>query len=169
MSLRSIFCMTGLQTESENNEIECIESTLDDRTHAEMLSLYAESARTILFAKNRQWRTLGATCFAHISVIGATYFSPLEPHILQVFVILTFLISSMAICILIIYQIWQHTEKLKIQKISGFLSNYFSIIRNIKQRRDANIHRYILLLVMIISILVSNTISYMLLLPNLPA
>ncbi|MEH6404262.1 MAG: hypothetical protein V7750_12865 [Sneathiella sp.] len=167
--MRSIKPMTDRTDESEETEPECIESNLDDKTHAEMLALYAESARTILFAKNRQWRTLGAVCFAHIILVAAAYLFILEPYYLQTLVILSFLISSMAICILIIYQIWQHTEKLKLQKISVFLSNYFTLIRQIKQRRDANIHRYVLLIVMIASIFVANTISYILYLPKLPS
>jgi len=161
--------MSAQETESDDAELECIESTLDDRTHTEMLALYAESCRTILFAKNRQWRTLGATCFAHIIFVTAAYLFTLEPYYLQTLIILTFLTSSMAICILIIYQIWQHTEKLKLQKISAFMSNYFTLIRQIKQRRDANIHRYVLLVVMVLSIFIANTISYILYLPKLPS
>ena len=165
----SIHAMSNIPNESDQEEPECIESPLDDKTHAEMLALFEESSRTILFAKNRQWRTLGAACFTHIIIVAAAYLFTLEPYYLQTLVILSFLVSSMAICILIIYQIWQHTEKLKLQKISVFLSNYFTLIRQIKQRRDANIHRYVLLVVMVVSIFVANSISYILYLPKLPS
>ena len=157
--------------ESENideEEIELVESALDDNTHAEMLALYRESTRTILFAKTRQWRTLGAACIAHVTIVAIGHLFSLEESFHQILVILSFLVSSMAICILIIYQIWQHTEAEKIRKVTTFLSNYFLLVRQVKGRGEANIHRYILLVVMIISIIVANSIAYFVALPTLP-
>lgn len=161
--------MTNESDIAEEEPLELVESELDDNTHTEMLALYRESTRTILFAKTRQWNTLGATCIAHIVIVAAGYFFSFEPILYQVLVILGFLISSMAIFILAIYQIWQHTEAQKIRQITSFMSSYFLQVRRIKSRGEANIHRYILLTIMIVSIVVANTISYILYLPKLPA
>ncbi len=143
-------------------------SSLDDNTHAEMLALYRESTRTILYAKTRQWRTLGAACIAHVAIVSVGYLTLIPPAAHQTLVILSFLVSAMAVSILIIYQIWQHTEMLKLRKITAFLSGHFETVRHIKSRIEANIHRYILLCVMIISILLTNVIAYIAYLPKLP-
>lgn len=157
-----------VKNEIEEDQLELIESSLDDNTHAEMLTLYRESTRTILFAKTRQWRTVGAACIAHIAIVFIGHFFTMAASFHQTLVILSFLVSSISVCILIIYQLWQHTEMLKLRKISAFLSNYFLLVRQIKGRSEANIHRYILLVIMIISIIVANTIGYMVYLPKLP-
>ncbi|WP_169567110.1 hypothetical protein [Sneathiella limimaris] len=143
-------------------------SSLDDNTHAEMLALYRESTRTILYAKTRQWRTLAAACFAQIIIVAAGHLIQLDPSVHRALVIISFLVSAMAISILLIFQIWQHTEVLKIRKITSFLSGHFGTVRAVKSRVEANIHRYILLAVMIISILITNTISYIAYVPLLP-
>lgn len=156
-------------THQQEEVLELTQSELDDNTHAEMLALYSESTRTILFAKNRQWRTLGAACIANVAIVAVGHIFSLEAFFHQILVILNFLVSSMAICILIIYQIWQHTEVQKIRKITTFMSNYFLLVRQVKGRGEANIHRYILLSVMVISIIVANLIAYIVYLPKLPA
>lgn len=160
--------MDNQYEEQEEEAVELVESSLDDNTHNEMLALYRESTRTILYAKTRQWRTLGAACVANAAIVTIGQVFPVDASFYRILVVLSFLVSSMAICILIIYQIWQHTEVQKLRRISSFLSNYFLIIRQIKGRGEANIHRYILLAVMVISIMVANLIAYIVFLPKLP-
>lgn len=143
-------------------------SELDEFTHAEMLSLYRESTRTILFAKTRQWRTLGAAFIAQVAIVTVGHLIDLQPYMHRTLIILSFMISAMSISIIVIYQIWQHTEMLKLRKISGYLSGHFGMIRGIKSRVEANIHRYILLFVMVASIAIANIIAYIAYLPILP-
>lgn len=143
-------------------------SELDDLTHAEMLALYRESTRTILYAKTRQWRTLGAVVLAQIAIVATGHLIELTPLIHRTMIILSFLVSAMAISILVIYQIWQHTEMLKLRKITSYLSGHFNAVRRVKSRIEANVHRYILLGVMIVSIFVTNVITYIAYLPKLP-
>jgi len=154
--------------DTDTEALELIPSDLDENTHAEMLALYRESTRTILFAKTRQWRTMGAVVVSHAAIVMVGYLLEIPENNHRALIILSFLTSAMAISILVIYQIWQHTEMLKLRKITSYLSNYFEEVRRIKSRIEANIHRYILFAVMIISILVSNTIAYMAYLPRLP-
>jgi len=144
-------------------------SDLDDLTHAEMIALYRESTRTLLFAKTRQWSTLGATCVAQlVVVIIGTYISYEIAHD-RALMILSFLISSFAIIILIIYQLWQHTESLKIRRINGFMSGHFRLVRKTKSSMEANIHRYILLIIMIGAVIVANAIVYIILIERIAA
>ncbi|WP_169543428.1 hypothetical protein [Sneathiella aquimaris] len=153
--------------EDTEEALDLIPSDLDEATHAEMLALYRESTRTMLFAKTRQWRTLGAACLSHAALVTIGHLLAKETFHHQALVILSFLISAISVCILVIYQFWQHTEMQKLRRITGFLSSYFQHIRHIKSRSEANIHRYILLVIMIISIVVSNTIAYIAYLPLL--
>ena len=51
---------------------------------------------------------------------------------------------------LIIYQFWQHTEHEKQAGIARDFSNVFREIRALKSRVEANVHRYTLLMFMII-------------------
>jgi len=157
---------------STNKDIDLDEglepSPLDEYTHAEMLALYRESTRTILFAKTRQWRTLGAACLAQIVIVAIGHLVELQPLVHRTLIILSFLVSAMSISILMIYQIWQHTEMLKLRKITSFLSGHFEVVRHIKSRVEANVHRYILLTIMITSIVVANIIAYIAYLPKIP-
>ncbi len=158
--------MSKVTTDDMDEDLE--PSALDDLTHAEMLALYRESTRTILFAKTRQWRTLGAACIAQVAIVTVGHVIELPDAMHRTLIILSFLISAMSISILLIYQIWQHTEMLKLRKITSYLSGHFEQIRHIKSRVEANIHRYILLSVMVISIIITNIIAYMAYLPNIP-
>ncbi|MEH6474290.1 MAG: hypothetical protein V7727_01320 [Sneathiella sp.] len=150
-----------MNTESNSDEMKDLDpSELDDLTHAEMLSLYKESTRTMLFAKTRQWSTLGATCLAQLSLVLIGSYVSQEISHFRALIILSFLISSFAIAILLIYQLWQHTETLKIRKINLFMSDHFRLVRQVKSSLEANIHRYILLVTMIGTVGVANTIVY---------
>jgi len=145
---------------SEDEALNLDPSDLDDLTHAEMLALYRESTRTILFAKTRQWSTLGAACIGQLALILIGAYISREVSHFQALIILSFLISSFAIASLIIYQLWQHTEKLKIRTINGFMSGYFQHVRKVKSRLEANIHRYIFFTIMIGTVLVANSLAY---------
>ncbi len=74
---------------------------------------------------------------------------------------LSFLISAAAIYILVLFQVWQNTEREKLREIAKALSNLFVKVRTIKSSREANFHRYTLLFFMIISLLIGNTILIM--------
>ena len=158
-----------MSTQNDEDLDENLEpSELDEYTHAEMLALYRESTRTILFAKTRQWRTLGAACIAQVAIVTVGHLIELQPSMHQVLIILSFLVSAMSMAILVIYQIWQHTEMLKLRKITTFLSGHFEMVRGIKSGVEANIHRYILLFVMVASIIITNVIAYIAYLPKIP-
>ena len=158
-----------MSTQNDEDLDENLEpSELDEYTHAEMLALYRESTRTILFAKTRQWRTLGAACIAQVAIVTVGHLITLSPTMHRTLIILSFLVSAMSMAILVIYQIWQHTEMLKLRKITTFLSGHFEMVRGIKSGVEANIHRYILLFVMVASIIITNVIAYIAYLPKIP-
>ena len=68
----------------------------------------------------------------------------------------SFLCSAGVIYILVLYQVWQNTEREKLRDISSHFSSFSQFTRAIKSSREANVHRYTLLSFMISAILLGN-------------
>ncbi len=68
-------------------------------------------------------------------------------------------LSMATIFLLAIFQFWQHTELQKIISVEEHYSNLFRAIRNKKSDLEANIHRYMILAVMIGIIIAGGYIS----------
>ncbi len=129
---------------------EVVPSELDELTHGELRMLYHESAQSVLFAKNHQWKTVGSTLvfFVVLILIGKVFGKSQEfVNNLQALVLLA---TPASILVLIIYQFWQHTEHEKQAGIARDFSNVFREIRALKSCVEANVHRYTLLLFMIV-------------------
>ena len=63
------------------------------------------------------------------------------------------LAATGAILIIIIYQFWQSTEGRKIIGVTKNMSTAFRSIRAVKSNLEANVHRYLLLAMMLILVL----------------
>ena len=135
-------------------------SGLDEMTHAELQLLYKESTATVLFAKALQWKTVGATLVVYILLIGIAKFVTDDPRFFKGLEAIILLATPASILILVIYQIWQHTEQQKLSAIAARFSSIFRDIRRIKVRFEANIHRYTLLAFMILIILLGSTVAF---------
>lgn len=133
-----------------------VPSELDERTHAEMLMLYHECATSVRFAKSQQWHTTAGTLLIFV-VLGllATY-GPRYGFLTKLVPVLSILLTCGTIYSLAIYQFWQHTERVKLSTISARFSSALRDVRAVTSPREANIHRYILLFFMIVTILVGN-------------
>ena len=134
------------ETEAEPEEI--VPTSLDEQTHAELLNLIEESSGNILFAKAQQWSTVGSTLAVFLVLVGMARFVSSNPKFVQVLEITVFLATPAALFILIIYQFWQQTELAKLQTAGTHFSSLYRKIRGIKSGREANLHRYILLIFM---------------------
>ena len=145
----------------EDEPFDLKESDLDDLTHAEMLMLYTESANSIRFAKDRQWKSVGATLLTFIGLMFIAHYAENNVVLVKTVAFLSFLVSAAAIYILVLFQVWQNTEREKLREIAKVLSNLFVKVRTIKSSREANYHRYTLLFFMIISLLIGNAILIM--------
>jgi hypothetical protein len=119
-------------------------SPLDELTHRELLNLFDESSRTILFAKAQQWKTVGSTLAIYLVLVALARYVSAAPAYVSYLEIFVFLATPAAWLILIIYQFWQHTELSKLQAASVNFSSIYRRIRRIKSGREANLHRYIL-------------------------
>ncbi len=135
---------------------EVIPSGLDDKTHAELRLIFEDSTRTILFAKGMQWKTVGATLAIFAGVIAVFFtivsqakFISSNSEFVNGLGLITYLTATAAVLILVIFQVWQHTEANKINELETYFSSTFIEIRNRKSDLAADISRYVLLLFMI--------------------
>lgn len=131
-------------------------SELDDLTHAEMCMLYRESADSIRFAKAHQWKSLGATLLVFAGMIALARLTPGNATLTNLVIAVSIISSSAVIYMLVLYQVWQNTEREKLRDIASHFSSFSQFTRAIKSSREANVHRYTLLAFMIVAILLGN-------------
>jgi hypothetical protein len=124
-------------------------SALDEATHAELRMLYTESARTVLFAKSHQWKTVGSILVLFVVLVLIGKFFANSQEFINNLQILVLLATPASILVLITCQFWQHTEHEMQVGIARNFSNVFHQARGLKSRIEANVHRYTLLLFMI--------------------
>jgi len=146
---------------SENGRAENEPSSLDELTHAELSLLYKESTDTVRFAKHLQWWTVGSTLVAFLALIGMAKLVSSDRVFANQLTGVIILLTMAVIFTLVVYQFWQHTELAKIEAISKNFSSLFTDIRRLKSRREANVHRYLLLLFMIAVILLGAVVTYL--------
>ena len=154
--------------DDDANPAETIPSELDDLTHAELQVMYQVCQDNIRFAKSIQWRTVGSTLIVFVLMVVACYFLNKAPVFVKTITGLSFAFSAGAIYALSIYQSWQGTERDKVRHILEKFSNVARDIHRIKSRVEANIHRYILFAFMVVSILIANYLTVVLLMKLYP-
>lgn len=142
-------------------------SSLDDNTHYELGLLYRESTETLRYAKTLQWKTLssslliylGTTVIASMAYDGRIYTKMQGLATMLGWACL--LTPIAATFMLALFQLWQYNELQKIEAISKRYSNMFRYVRNVKSRREASLHRYIILMIMIIAVNLGAWLAYM--------
>lgn len=138
-------------------------SILDDLTHAETLSLYRDAEENIRFAKGLQWKTLGGTVAFFTLLVVACYTANPAEIFAKTCIVLSLVISAGSIYSISILQSWQNTEREKIDVTLRWFSNVFARVYGTKSRVEANIHRYILIAFMAITIIMANYLTIVLL------
>lgn len=138
-----------------------VPSALDDNTHAEVRALYVESTETLRFVKTHQWRTVGATLLVFLALIFIAGFVDADKALTQKFMAITILMTTSVIFTLIVYQFWMHNEARKIDAMGEHMSSVFREIRAIKSQREGNLHRYTLLVFMIITVILGAVVVNM--------
>lgn len=144
-----------------------VPSDLDERTHSEMLMMYRECADSVRFAKSQQWHTTGGVLllFVILGVLGTI--GPRYGFFTKALVMISLVLSGGSIYSLAIYQFWQQSERGKIRMVSDRLSNILREVRGVLPPREANVHRYILLFFMIVTIVLGNWLLILYLAPFL--
>jgi hypothetical protein len=135
-----------------------VASELDERTHAEMLMLYHEAAKSSRLGKEQQWRSLAIGIFAifGLGIFGAHV--PKDGFPFRVAQFLAVMIGLAAIYLIVFYQFWQNTERDKMLRIAAKLSNLTRSIRGISSSREASLRRSVILGFMILVILAGATL-----------
>lgn len=138
-----------------------VPSPLDEKTHAEAQTLYNESTETLRFIKNHQWKTVGATLITYFGLIVVARFIDAGQPLTQKFMAVTILLATAVIFTLVIYQFWMHNEGRKIDLMAENMSSLFRDVRAIKSNREGNLHRYTLLIFMILSIILGAIVVHL--------
>lgn len=142
-------------------------SSLDEKTHAELLMLYRDSAAAARFAKERQWKLLGATLLLFAAIMALPELLSLTLLAGKSLMLISFLISASVIYVLIIYQFWQSTEFGRMQEIAERFSSVFAQIAGPQATREAKFHGYLILFFMMIAVILGNGLTALMLLPLL--
>jgi hypothetical protein len=138
---------------------ELIASEVDELTHAELLCLYRDLEENIRFSKLLQWRgTAGTLVVLVLFMLFAEQYGK-KSDMIKILTILTFMVGSVSISMLVIFQSWQGTEREKLKLILGNLSSLARDIYNTKSKLMANVERYILLGFMCCAILTGGFLT----------
>ncbi len=137
-----------------------VQSDLSEATLSELRQLYDESVRAVFFAKNQQWNTLGATLLVYLALMVIARMMPPESGVAYYLALLVFVVTPATIYILLIYQLWQSTEKQKQDAISARFSMQCRSVRGIKSTREADFHRYTLFIFMVGMLLIGGGVTH---------
>jgi hypothetical protein len=147
--------------DNEDGEPNLIASDLDEMTHRELGLIYADSTRTILFSKSMQWKAVASTLLVFGTIIALAKFITHGAQFMMVLKISAIVVAMAAVFMVVLFQFWQHTEGRKLVTIESAYSNLFRRIRKLKSIREANIHRYLILLFMAGTIIIGCGITLM--------
>jgi phage shock protein PspC (stress-responsive transcriptional regulator) len=150
---------SGLNAE-ESADGEHQSSTLDELTHAELGFLYQESTETVRFAKTQQWWTVGSTLLVFGALVGIAKLVSADKGYVDLLTVVIILLTMAVIFTLVVYQMWQHTEMMKIENIAAYYSDLFRDVRKLKSRNEANIQRYLLLAFMVFTVTIGAPTAY---------
>ncbi len=145
----------------EDGEPELVTSELDEMTHRELGLIYADSTRTILFSKSMQWKAVASTLLVFGTIILLAKFITHGAQFMMVLKISSIVIAMAATFMVVLFQFWQHTEGRKLITIESAYSNLFRRICKLKSAREANLHRYLILLFMVGTIMIGCGITLM--------
>jgi hypothetical protein len=129
-------------------------SSLDETTHRELSLMHSEASQAILFAKSIQWRSVGAALLVYGAFIAIAVATEAGTRFIDVMKIVSILLACGVIFVLAMYQFWQVNEINKINAIDRHFSTLYLRISRIKSRREGNVHRYTILMFMILAVII---------------
>ncbi|NQV56435.1 MAG: hypothetical protein HQ503_11300 [Rhodospirillales bacterium] len=147
------------EDQDAEREPEIQPSTLDDATHRELGLIYDDATRTILYAKGIQWKSVASTLVIYVAGVWLAKFVPADELYFKMLRLGLIFTGMVSVFLLILFQIWQHNEGRKISAIEEKYSSVFRAIRQVKSTREANFHRYIILLFMVGIITLSGILA----------
>jgi len=138
-----------------------IPSDLDELSHAELRMLYHESTETLRFVKSLQWKTVGSTLVTFAGLIFIAGFVNANKALTDKFMGISILMTLAVIFTLVLYQFWQANEHAKIESMNKKFSSLYRSVRAHKSTREGNIHRYTLLVFMVMSVILGVIVTHL--------
>ena len=138
-------------------------SELDELTHAELLMLYQDSAVSVRFARERQWKLVGAALLLFAAIVAVPELVDISAFGAKGLALAGFLIGASMVYVLVVYQVWQNAELRRMQTIGGRFSNVFAELGGHNAAGEGKLHGYIILFFMIAGIALGNALAVLLL------
>ena len=124
---------------------------LDERGHAELLAIYHDASENLRFAKSQQWRTLvyfTAICTAVVTIGVVLRWG--DSTLVAFLLYATWFFSVGTAVVLIMLQSWHGAEHARIEFCAGHFTEVGRAAMRRKPRRRGDVHRYILLALMLV-------------------
>ena len=134
---------------------------LDEFSHAEILMAVQQSSAALLFAKNIQWKSVGASMVVFGVNIAIAHYSIVDTFLVSLLGWFNIVLAAGTIFVLCVYQAWQFNEIRMIRAAEEAFSTFYRRVRAMKSNREGNFHRYTLLLCMIVVVLSGAFVSNM--------
>ena len=138
-------------------------SELDELTHAELLMLYRDSAVSVRFARERQWKLAGAALLLFTAIVAIPELVEVSTFAAKGLVLASILLGASVIYVLVVYQVWQNAELRRMQTIGDRFSNIFTQLGGPNAAREGKLHGYIIMFFMIAAIGLGNVLAVLLL------
>jgi hypothetical protein len=124
---------------------------LDDRAHAELLAIYNDAAANLRFAKAQQWRTLiyfTAMCALVVSISVVLRWGDATLVAFMLYTIWFFSVGAAGV--LVMLQSWHGAEHARLDFCQSHFTEIGQAAMRRKPKRSGDVHRYILLALMLV-------------------
>ncbi|WP_341912576.1 hypothetical protein [Ferrovibrio terrae] len=138
-------------------------SELDDITHAEYRLLYDAAARNVLFAKDQQWRVLQYFTILGLSLVAIGIAAPFAHDVARFVAGFLVFVGIFSVVVIAMLQSWQANEHAKMAYLAADFSNFARSALRRKPKLSGDIHRYFMLLAMLLYIVVLDVVMVRLL------
>jgi hypothetical protein len=150
--------------EAEVEVEQLVASELDDATHAEFRLLYDAAARNILFAKRQQWRVVEYFTLIALALVAIGIAVPFAADVARFVAGFLSFVGLASLGVVAMLQSWQGNEHAKMAYLANDFSNFARSALRRKPKLSGDIHRYLMLLLMLLYIVVLDVVVVRLLL-----
>lgn len=141
-----------------------VSSELDDATHAEFRLLYDAAARNVLFAKQQQWQVVQYFTLIALALVAIGIAAPFAPDVARFVAGFLSVVGLGSLGVIAMLQSWQGNEHAKMAYLANDFSNFARTALRSKPKLSGDIHRYLMLLMMLLYIVVLDVVVIRLLL-----
>lgn len=141
-----------------------VSSELDDATHAEFRLLYDAAARNVLFAKRQQWQVVQYFTLIALALVAIGIAAPFAPDVARFVAGFLSVVGLGSLGVIAMLQSWQGNEHAKMTYLANDFSNFARTALRRKPKLSGDIHRYLMLLMMLLYIVVLDVVVVRLLL-----